>query len=134
MKILFFIIAFALFSYLSVAQTVIEMMYPGDATVILLEVNKVKDADIIVYKTESREEANEWDCKWKFKSWGFSNFSVYLTQDDNDSLLFDYETGEKLGVSGKIFFTDDPDNRGYTNPDFRLEGVFRKINPADVDW
>jgi len=121
-------------SFLSRAQTVIEMMYPGDATVILLEVSKLNDADIVVYKTESKDEANEWDCKWKFKSWGFSNFSVYLAENPDDSLLVDFETGEKLNVHGRIYFTDDPEKRGYKDPDFRLEGVFRKINPADVDW
>ena len=60
------------------AQTVIEMMNPGDANQVLLEVNDISKADVVVYKTEDKTEVEEWDYMWKFKKWGFSNFSVYL--------------------------------------------------------
>jgi len=114
------------------SQTVIEMASPLDANIILLEVDSPDKADLIVYKTTDKKLVQEYNCKWKFKSWGFSNFSVYLTKDENDELLMDEETGRKQPINGKIYFTDDISKAGYKNPDFRLEGVFRKIaNNAD---
>ena len=65
--------------------------------------------------------------KGRFKAWGFSNFSVYITKDQNDPLLTNEETGRKKTINGKVFFTDDVAQAGYINPEFRLEGVFRKI-------
>ncbi len=109
------------------SQTVIEMAYPQDANLVLLEVDSPKKADIIVYKTNDKKEAQEWNLKWKFKKWGFSNFSVYITKDPNDSLLVDEETGRKSIFNAKVYFTSSPDSARYTDPDFRLEGVFRKV-------
>jgi len=109
------------------AQTVIEMGHPSDANLILLEVDSPDKADIVVYKTDKKKEYQEWQLKWKFKSWGFSNFSVYLTKDKNDPLLIDEETGRKKLFNAKVYFTDSPDKAKYRDPDFRLEGVFRKV-------
>jgi hypothetical protein len=114
------------------AQTVIEMSHPGDAGLVLLLVDSPDDADIVVYKTNKKEEADEWDCKWKFRTWGFSNISIYYTKNPNDSLLLDAETGMNIPFDGKIYFTDDIEKRGYKNRDFRLEGVFRKLKLEDI--
>ncbi len=113
--------------YLSNGQNVIEMMYPDDANLVLLQVQDEKDADIVVYKTEDKAEAESWDLKWKFRKWGFSNFSVYLAQSPDDTLLVDKEEGITYPLQGKIYFTNNPDERGYKNPNFHLEGVFRKV-------
>jgi hypothetical protein len=124
----FLIIVFTLlFISKNQAQTVIEMMHPLDANLVLLEVDSPDKADIVVYKTNDKKLYQQYDCKWKFKSWGFSNFSVYITKDENDSLLLDEETGRKRPINGKVYFTNDISQAGYKNPDFRLEGVFRKI-------
>jgi len=109
------------------SQTVIEMSHPMDANIVLLEVDSPSNADIVVYKTNNKSEINEYNCKWKFKAWGFSNFSVYLTKDQNDPLLTNEETGRTKPINGKIYFTEDIAEAGYKNPDFRLEGVFRKV-------
>jgi hypothetical protein len=108
------------------AQTVIEMTHPADANLVLLQVDNPKDADIVIYRTNDKVECEEWDCMWKFKTWGFCNFSVYLTKNANDSLLNDEEMGINYNFMGKIYFTDDKSLRGYKTPGFQLEGVFRK--------
>ncbi len=113
------------------SQTVIEMMYPQDANLILLEVNNPDSADVVVYKTEDKKQAEQWDLMWKFKKWGFSNFSIYLTKDPNDSLLYDPETGIKYPIQGRIYFTKNPDERGYKTPGFHLEGVFMKVKTVN---
>ncbi len=113
---------------LSKAQTVIEMTHPGDANLVLLVVDKPEDADIVVYKTEIKEEYQEWNCKWKFKKWGFSNFSVYLTTNPNDSLLIDDEMGIQYSIQGRIYFTDKKEEAGYKTPGFQLEGVLRRTS------
>jgi len=125
-KILFILFLVVSFTFLK-AQTVIEMGHPSDANLVLLEVDSPDKADIIVYKTEDKKESQEWQLKWKFKSWGFSNFSVYLTKDANDPLLVDEETGRKKLFNAKVYFTDSVDKAKYVDPDFRLEGVFRKV-------
>jgi len=107
-------------------QTVIEMAHPGDANLILLEVKDFHDADIVIYKTDDKKEYTEWDCMWRFKKWGFSNFSVYLTNNPNDSLLNDDDMGITYAFHGKVYFTDEKDKRGYKTPGFQLEGVFRR--------
>lgn len=125
-----YLLIFVLISFnisISQGQTVIEMMYPGDANLVLLEVHNKKDADVIVYKTEDKMEAESWDLMWKFRKWGFSNFSVYLAQSPDDSLLVDKEEGITYPLQGKIYFTNNPNERGYQNPSFHLEGVFRKV-------
>lgn len=113
------------------SQTVIEMAHPGDANLILLEVDSKDKADIVVYKTELKEEVQEWDCKWKFKEWGFSNFSIYIAKDSNDPLLTDEETGRKFIFHAKVYFTESIAEAGYQDPNFRLEGVFRKVAKND---
>ena len=109
------------------------MMYPGDANLILLQVDNPDSADVVVYKTEDKKEAQEWDFKWKFKKWGFSNFSVYITRDPNDSLLYDEETGIKYAIQGKIYFTDNPDEVGIKNENFHMEGVLIKNKKLKKD-
>lgn len=108
------------------AQTVIEMGHPGDANLVLLEVTEPEKADIIIYRTDDKKEVSEWDCMWQFKKWGFSNFSVYLTKNPNDSLLVDNDMGVTYAFHGKVFFTSDKTVRGYKTPGFQLEGVFRR--------
>ncbi len=104
------------------------MTHPGDANLVLLVVDKPEDADIVVYKTDKKEEYEEWNCKWKFKKWGFSNFSVYLTKNPQDSLLNDEEMGIQYSIQGRIFFTDKKEEAGYKTPGFQLEGVLRKTS------
>ena len=128
MKIKLLLIIFVVVSFnFSKAQTVIEMGHPADANLVLLEVDSPDKADIIVYKTDDKKEYQEWQLKWKFKSWGFSNFSIYLTKDKNDPLLIDEETGRKKLFNAKVYFTDSPEKARYVDPNFRLEGVFRKV-------
>jgi len=109
------------------SQTVIEAMFPADAHVILLEVDDPKKADIIVYKTNVKEEYEEWNCKWKFKKWGFANFYVYITKDEEDPMLFDEELEITYPIHGKVYFTENKEEARYVNPNFRLEGIMRKI-------
>jgi len=128
-RIIIISIAF-LFTASAKPQTVIEMTFPEDANLILLEVDNPDSADIVVYKTNDKKQAEQWDLMWKFKKWGFSNFSVYITKNPDDTLLFDRETGIRYPINGRIYFTNNPDERGYKNPDFHLEGVFRKVKTA----
>ena len=95
LKNILFIILFISIYNTALSQTVIALAFPSDATAVLQVVNSKDSADIIVYKTESKDEANEWDCKWKFKKWGFANISIYLTESINDTLLYDYYTEKK---------------------------------------
>lgn len=136
MKIVLTIVSFLFLlsvNYKSVAQTVIEMTHPGDANLVLLVVDDISKADIVIYKTEDKVEAEEWDCMWKVKKWGFSNFSLYLTKNPNDSLLVDEEMGVTYNFQGKVFFTDKKDERGYKTPGFQLEGVFRKTSVVNTE-
>jgi len=128
----FLIVFFSFFvSLVAKNQTVIEMMHPGDANLVLLVVDKPEDADIVVYKTDKKEEYEEWNCKWKFKKWGFSNFSVYLTKSTEDSLLYDNDMGIQYNIQGRIFFTDKKEEAGYKTPGFQLEGVLRRVTTND---
>ncbi len=129
--IIFTVILF--FVVVAKAQTVIEMTHPGDANLVLLEVDDISKADIAVYKTDKKEEYEKWECKWKFRSWGFSNFSVYITKDENDPKLLDEETGIQHVFHGKIYFTDNPEECGYKTEGFMLEGVFRKYANNESD-
>jgi hypothetical protein len=74
-------------SILSYSQTMIEMSNPNDADIILLQVKDTADADVIIYCAESRTEWESWDCMWKVRVGGFSNFSFYLAQSESDTLL-----------------------------------------------
>jgi len=125
MRTLVLLSGFLFFVLITNAQTVIEMTHPGDANLVLLEVDDISKADIAVYKTDNKAEYEEWDCKWKFKTWGFSNFSVYLTNDTKDPKLLDEETGIQHVFHGKIYFTDDIAQCGYKTEGFMLEGVLR---------
>jgi len=131
MKIFLIIFFSLLISSIAKNQTVIEMMHPGDANLVLLVVDKPEDADIVVYKTDKKEEYEEWNCKWKFKKWGFSNFSVYLTKSTEDSLLHDNDMGIDYNIQGRIFFTDKKEEAGYKTPGFQLEGVLRRVKTND---
>lgn len=124
---------FATISYISNAQTVIEMMNPGDANIVLLEVNDISKADVVIYKTDDKTEVEEWDYMWKFKKWGFSNFSIYVTKDLSDTLLYDSDMGISYQPSGKIYFTNNKEERGIKTPGFHLEGIFMrtKTNTSD---
>lgn len=127
-KIALLIVVIGLFFVQSVkSQTVIEMTHPEDAHLTLLVVNDINDADIVVYKTDKKSEYELWDCMWKFKRWGFSNFAIYLTKESDDALLKDNDDHITRRVHGKIYFTENKEERGYRNKDFRLEGVFRKL-------
>ncbi len=119
---LFFSLCLALYAK---SQTVIEMTHPGDANLVLLQVNKPEDADIVVFKTDVKEEYESWDCKWKFKKWGFSNFSIYLAKSMDDSLLDDDEMGIKYSIQGRIYFTNNKEEAGYKTPGFQLEGIMK---------
>jgi len=128
MKINLLIFSIIVLSFINIlkAQTVIEMMHPVDANVVLLVVDDISKADLVIYRTEDKTEAEEWDCMWKFKKWGFSNFSIYLSNNPDDSLLSDDEMGIDYKFMGKVYFTDKKEEKGYKTPGFQLEGVFRK--------
>ncbi len=128
MKLYLLLCTLFLFTQYVAAQTVIEMTHPGDANLVLLVVDKPEDADLVVYKTNIKEEYQEWNCKWKFKKWGFSNFSVYITNNVNDSLLFDEDMGIQYSIQGRIYFTNNKEEAGYKTPGFQLEGVLRKTS------
>lgn len=127
------IILFQVFICSVSAQTVIEMSHPGDANLVLLEVDDIKKADFVIYRTNDKNEYEEWDCMWKFRKWGFSNFSVYLTKNPEDTLLVDNEMGVNYHFQGKVYFTSNKDERGYKTPGFQLEGVFRKTSVNNSD-
>lgn len=129
--IIFFNI-FPIFCNFSYGQTVIEMTYPTDADLVLVKVDNKKDADIIVFKTTSKEEARQWDCMWMFKEWGFSDLSIFIMNDISDTILY-IEDDYAYKVAGKIYFTDKKEERGYNDPYFRLEGIFRKFKYVPVD-
>jgi hypothetical protein len=128
---IFVILLLSLGSFVSRAQTVIEMCHPGDANILLLEVGNIANADIVIYKTRKLKEADEWNCKWKFKKWGFSNFTVYITSNPDDSLMIRNESGIKYHFNGRVYFTSKPEERGYKTPGFVLDGIFRKIKSGD---
>jgi len=136
MKLSFVFIPFLflfLSHYKSVSQTVIEMTHPGDANLVLLVVDDITKADVVIYKTEDKVEVEEWDCMWKVKKWGFSNFSMYLTTNPNDTLLVDEDMGITYNFQGKVYFTDKKEERGYKTPGFQLEGVIRKTNVINTE-
>lgn len=128
---LLLILAFV-FNYQSISQTVIEMTHPTDADVVLLKVEKKENADIIVFKTKKKQEARKWDCMWKFKRWGFANLSVFIMENIKDTVLYKDDENSFI-IDGKVFFTDNIQDRGYNNPNFRLKKVFRKIKDTIQD-
>jgi len=56
------------------------------------------------------------------KKMGFSNFSLYLTKNPNDSLMKDDEMGVTYNFHGKVYFTDKKEERGY-----KLQGFNSKV-------
>ncbi len=127
------ILAFVINSNHLKAQTVIEMMNPGDANLVLLEVTDITKADVVIYLTEDKTEVEEWDYMWKFKKWGFSNFSVYVTKNSSDSLLVDAEMGVTYQPQGKIYFTTNKEERGIKTPGFHLEGIFMRTKTNNTE-
>jgi len=109
-------------------QTVIQMLSPEDASIVLLEVKDKKDADIVVYKTRLRSEFTQWDLKWKFRQWGFCNFTAFIAKDTTElyTLRLDADGDEQIYVpySGKVYFTDKKEETEYKR-DFSLPGVMK---------
>ena len=64
------LISLMFFSFVTgFSQTVIEMASPLDANVVLLEVDSPDKADLVIYKTSDKNLIQEYNCKWKFKTW-----------------------------------------------------------------
>ena len=112
------------FSAISYSQTMIEMSNPNDADIILLQVKDTSEADVIIYCATEKEEWESWDCMWKIRNGGWSNFAFYLAQSENDTLLIN-EKGQKLHINGKIYFTHNKILRGYRTDDNFIEGVIK---------
>lgn len=131
-KIFFSIVFVFSFVYSSFAQTIIEMTHPSDAQLVLLKVDNKKDADIIAFKTKKKSESRQWDCLWKFKKWGFANLSIFILDNIADTVLYkDDENG--FTIDGKVYFTENKEERGYNDPNFRLKSVFRKFKEVPSD-
>ncbi len=131
-KIFFTIVFIFSLIYSSFAQTVIEMTHPTDAQLVLLKVDNKKDADIIAYKTKKKSESMQWDCLWKFKKWGFANLSIFILNNIADTVLYkDDENG--FAIDGKVYFTDNKEERGYNDQNFRLKNVFRMLKEIPND-
>ncbi|NPV13022.1 MAG: hypothetical protein HPY57_14750 [Ignavibacteria bacterium] len=133
MKTLFFVIAFII-SVSAYSQTVIKMSHPADADLVLLQVNDSSKADVIIYFTKDKKLAKKWNCMWKLKKWGFSHFSLYMTSDENDPKLYEMKVygnilplpeGMKIPFSAKVYITNNCEDVGYRNKDFRIPGVMR---------
>lgn len=131
-QIIFTILVFAGLFLLQVnAQTVIEMTHPDDADLRYLVVDDIEQADFVVYKTSKKEEYEAWDFMWNFKKWGFSNYAIYLTRSEADSLFLDTDDGIRKGLNGKIYFTENKEERGIRREGFVLEGILRKTGQKD---
>lgn len=129
-KILILIILIVTINLFSLGQSVIEVIDPVEADIVLLNVDKIEDADIVVYKTKKKRESKQWDCMWRFKLWGFSDLSLYIYSDINDTTKF-YDEDLKYKIAGKVYFTQNIDERGYKNPYFSIEGLIRKSSIKD---
>lgn len=113
----------------SFSQTMIEMTSPEDANLILLEVKDSSQADIYVYRTDRLKEAKEWDCMWKFKKFGFSNFAIYIAKNEKELYVSTEESLNGLEYkeyipAGKVYFVKNKEHRGYRKG-FALEGVMK---------
>ena len=117
--------------YNGMAQSVIEVIDPAEADIILLQVDKKEDADIVVYKTKKSSESKQWDCMWMFKKWGFSDLSIFIYTDVKDTSKF-VDEDLKYKFSGRVYYTQNKDERGYKDPDFQIEGLIRKAGIADT--
>lgn len=109
------------------AQTVIEVIHPEIADIILYEVKDSSLADIIVYKTHLKKYANDWALRWKFKNWGFANFAIYITDSIECEDMLNTETGERYPINGKVYFTTNCEEARYRNPNFHIDGMM-KVN------
>jgi hypothetical protein len=134
------VILFILFALSSRGQTVIEMMHPQDADIILLRTDDSTKADIIVYLTDKKDEYGQWNCSWKIKKWGFSNFSIFIASDTaqlilNNQDFIDEENRQDSTIiikpQGMVYFTTNPNLKGYKDPDFKLPGVMRVIRKSE---
>lgn len=128
-KMKWFIIILMFLCLNSQGQTVIPMLSPEDASVVLLEVKNKEEADIVVYKTKFLSEAGEWDLKWKFRQWGFCNFSVFIAKDTTElyTTRFDADNDEEqiyVPYCGKVYFTENKQETEY-NKSFSLPGVMK---------
>lgn len=108
-------------------QTVIEMGHPADADLILLETKDSSLADFFIYKTDYKRDAAQWDYVWKFKKWGFCNFSVYILKDISEMDNVELDEGIEYIVHGTVYFTTDCEKRGIKKKGFALEGIM-KVN------
>jgi len=119
------------YSTLAYNQTVVEMMSPEDATIILLEVDNKSDADIYVYKTKKKSEYKEWFLMWRFRKGGWSNFAIYVVKDTTKLFVpaaeSIHEKDTTYQIQGKVFFVDDKKDIGYKTAEFRLPGLMRRI-------
>ena len=131
-KRFFIILILTFFCWNSNAQSVIEMTDPSDAKVVLLSVNKKEAADIVVYKTTKRSESRKWDCMWRYKKWGFSDLSIFIFENLKDTVLYK-EEDSNFKINGKVYFTQNPNERGYKDPNFRIEGIIRVFTGVPVD-
>jgi len=128
-KMKWFVIILLLLCLNSQGQTVIQMLSPEDASVVLLEVKNKEEADIVVYKTKLLREAGEWDLKWKFRQWGFCNFSVFIAKDTTELYTSSFNADsdqEQIYVHycGKVYFTEKKEETEY-NKSFSLPGVMK---------
>jgi hypothetical protein len=130
-KILFIFILIIAINTSSFAQSVIEVVDPADADVILLSVDKKEDADIVVYKTNKLSECKKWDCMWLFKKWGFSDLSIFIYTDIKDTAEY-VDEDLKYKIQGKVYFTQNIQERGYKDPYFTIEGLIRKSSLTDT--
>ena len=119
------LIIFLLVSTLSYAQTAIEMSNPNDADVVLLQVSDTSIADVIIYCSNDKSEWQQWDCMWKVRSGGFSNFSFYLAQSEDDTLLFTDDSHIPILISGRVYFTHNKLIRGYRKPGLYIDGIMK---------
>lgn len=125
-RLSFFLIFFVFAGYQLIGQSVIEMADPTDAEIVLLEVDNKENADIIVFKTRKKYESKQWDCMWRYRKWGFSDLSIFIFSDLSDTLKYkDEDTQYK--INGKVYFTENIKERGYNDPNFRIEGIIRKF-------
>ena len=128
MKIIFILMMMFFITTSLYSQTMIEMSHPADADIVLIEVKDTADADVIIYLSNNKYEYNSWDCMWKIKTWGHSNFSFYLAESKEDPFLNEEDyNGHTILVSGKVYFTTNKDDRGYKNNKVHLDGVM-KVN------
>lgn len=128
MKKLFLILGIFLFSLFSMGQTVIETMHPADADVVLFQVMDSTNADVVICITKDKKKAAKWDCMWKFKEWGFSNFTIFIASDTSQLYMdsTDMLDGEPsyYPPSAYVYFTTYEDERGYRK-DVIINGIMR---------